>query len=440
MYEDAIDNVLYIGGKFFIAGNDTAPGIVKWDGSHFTSLGCGVNWDCTSLLAPNTYGGYVDAIIRYNGDIYVGGSIGLAGGMPVAGIARWNGFEWDSIGSTSKYGVVSCFEVINNELYVGGTFDSIGNIHANSLAKWNGVSWSDVYNLPNFWDPPIDANYVNAIALYKGEIYVGGNFGTYSVYDSLMDIAKYDGNSWVKVGGSLKGSLAGLGNMLVYKNELYVTGVFFKEDGNAGNNIQKWNGTQWSDVGGGTLLIDLSPGGQIRDAKIHNGELYVVGVFSYAGGVPARCVAKWDGAKWCGLGGHFDNNVDALGFCKDTLYIGGGFLSIDGDSMRFLAKWTGGSYTDTCSHTFGVQENLFKSNGISVFPNPATNYFIINSQNNNNQPKTVNIYSIEGVLVKQERFTSYEIRIETNEFSTGIYIVELKTKEGSFYNKVIITK
>jgi hypothetical protein len=71
---------MYIGGAFFIAGNDTTPGIAKWDGSHFSSLGCGVNWaDCTTPLSINSYGGYVDAITRYNGDIYVGGAIDFAG-------------------------------------------------------------------------------------------------------------------------------------------------------------------------------------------------------------------------------------------------------------------------------------------------------------------------------------------------------------------------
>jgi hypothetical protein len=153
-----------------------------------------------------------------------------------------------------------------------------------------------------------------------------------------MDIAKFDGNSWVKVGGSMKGSLADIGNMIVYNNKLYVSGVFFKQDGNAGNNIQRWDGTQWEDVGGGTLDILQQvnyPGGQISDLKIHNGELFVCGSFHYAGGIPAQYIAKWDGTKWCGLGSHFNSNLITLGFCKDTIYIGGGFLTFDCESLRY---------------------------------------------------------------------------------------------------------
>ena len=43
---------------------------------------------------------------------------------------------------------------------------------------------------------------------------------------------------------------------------------------------------------------------------VFNNELYVVGYFTEAGGIPADNIAKWDGTEWCGLGSTFYNGVN----------------------------------------------------------------------------------------------------------------------------------
>ena len=40
--------------------------------------------------------------------------------------------------------------------------------------------------------------------------------------------------------------------MVVYQNELYIGGGFQKSDGFTGNNIMKWDGHNFYEVGGGT--------------------------------------------------------------------------------------------------------------------------------------------------------------------------------------------
>lgn len=88
----------------------------------------------------------------------------------------------------------------------------------------------------------------------------------------------------------------------VYNNELYVSGTFYQTQGNVGNFIQRWDGNQWYDVGGGTTYELNNPysNGQIHDMKVHNNELYIAGIFMYAGGVPAQDLAKWNGMVWSG--------------------------------------------------------------------------------------------------------------------------------------------
>ena len=427
-YEDTTEGVLYIGGSFYLAGSDTVAGIVKWDGHQFTPLGCGVNWDCTTWITPNTYGGYVHAIAKYKGEIYVGGTIALAGGKHVNNIARWNGTEWDSV-SSGVNNTVNMLEVIDDVLYVGGGFKSAGGISVNGLAKWDGTTWSDVYGFPDFCEL---YNIILCIRKYKNELYVGGNFGTYDCYDSLMDIAKYDGINWVKVGGSMHGGMSGLVNMQVYNEELYISGAFYKLDGNIGNFIQKWDGVQWKEVGGSVWGVygDLYSNGQIHDMKVKNNELYIGGVFHYAGNAPISLVAKWDGSKWCGFGGNIDNGVNCLGFLHDTLYIGGGFRTIDGDSMNFLAQWIGGNYIDTCS-TLGINEIIPENDIIQIFPNPATNTISINMSSRMLQNATTEteykIINKLGQQVKTGTIKDFPYTVSIEDLNEGLYVLILQS-------------
>jgi hypothetical protein len=230
------------------------------------------------------------------------------------------------------------------------------------IAKWNGTNWSGL-GFPNLQYFTV----INDIAEYNGELYVIGGFHQ-TLNDSMSNIARWDGNSWRSVGGGIKGSSVGLSSLTVYNGELYVAGYFFTSDGNAGNHIQKWDGTSWSDVGGGTS----GQNGQIHKLIVHDGKLYALGVFDYAGGVPASKFASWDGTNWCGVGSTFDNALNSACVYNDSLYIAGGFWTIDGDSVSRIAQWVGGNFSDTCGNTTSITEAIPVMPSVTVFPNPAT--------------------------------------------------------------------
>jgi hypothetical protein len=432
MYEDTAEGVLYIAGGFFIAGNDTVAGITKWDGHQFHTLGCGLNWGRNPSTTLTTYGGWVNAMTKYNNEIYVTGSIVLAGNIHVNNIARWDGSKWDSVGHGLQWPGVA-LKVIDNELYVGGAFDSAGGIKVNSLAKWNGSQWSDVYNMPSFWDDS-STNYVFAVEKYKGELYVGGNFNNFT---NSNDIVKYDGSNWVGVGGSILGSMNHIAAMTVYKDELYVAGAIYHNDGNVGNFIQRWDGSQWKDVGGGTTynLFNSGSNGQIADMKVHYDELYITGVFNYAGGVAAQKIAKWNGTDWCGFGGTFDNNGSCLGFLHDTLYIGGGFHLIDGDNIKFVAKLAGGTTADTCSNYAGIDAES-QAEDIYIFPTAATDFLFIESSLES-EDATVILYNLQGqVCLCQPIITSHQ-KIDVSRLSRGIYLAKIVDEKVNKTFKIV---
>ena len=75
--------------------------------------------------------------------------------------------------------------------------------------------------------------------------------------------------------------------------------------GVAANYIAKWDGSTWSALGSGMMVI--------VDALAMDGagNLYAGGFFAFAGGVAANNIAKWNGSTWSALGsGMMDVAVD----------------------------------------------------------------------------------------------------------------------------------
>jgi len=371
-FEDTILDELFFGGTFSYINSDTMVGIAKWNGSKVSTLGCGVEWDCiTPGFGSGTYP--VNGIVRFDGNIYTIGSFYTASGISVNGLAIWNGTQWDNIGTGLKtrsgnIGIGNGVKVINNELYVYGSFDSISGLPVNSIAKFDGANWNSVHNFPLIPTSTGSINNIFDVEIYNNELYVCGIFHNLPV-GTIYNIIKWNGNDWVSVGDGIRGGFVYVNKMLVFKNELIVAGKFSKTvyQNNPGENIGKWNGIQWTELGNGTDDI-------IRDIKVHNDTLYACGAFRNAGGIPADRIAKWDGTKWCGLGTMIDNVVGALCFYHDTLYIGGGFWTINGDSISRLAKWVGGNYIDTCGNTTSIDELDNQVNNILIFPNPFSDY------------------------------------------------------------------
>ncbi|MFI4954310.1 MAG: hypothetical protein ACHP9Y_00170 [Gammaproteobacteria bacterium] len=132
------------------------------------------------------------------------------------------------------------------------------------------------------------------------------------------------------------------------ENSLYVTGFFNKAGHNKidANNIAKWNGTQWSNLGEGLRY------GEGRALIVYNGDMVTAGRYANAGFAPnTKNIARWNGHKWSQLGlGHNvgpNRAVNTLHITTDTasntqiLTAGGNFTSIGGQHARHVANWNG---------------------------------------------------------------------------------------------------
>ncbi len=97
----------------------------------------------------------------------------------------------------------------------------------------------------------------------------------------------------------------------------------------------------------------------VRTLAVYNGELYVRGEFTEAGGSSANRIARWNGTSWNTLGTGSGNGVNdgvlALAVYNNSLFLGGDFTVVNvGDNPILssrIAQWTATNAPSSYSHT-----------------------------------------------------------------------------------------
>ena len=415
-YEDTVEDRLYIGGVFTAVDTHANPlQFFAWDGQQY------------ELFSPPSFRLPFPprAFARYKGRLYMGGFRGLA--------YRENGI-WTKVHSDTP--VVYHLSIWRDKLLAAGRFENLARQGIGQVGVWDGQKWEELFGIDTVLEQDPYGCDMFSIAEYKGELYVGGNnndLDRRSTHWKYSEILRWDGHRWKDVGGGIHGGGLGEVNaMVVYKGELYVGGIFEKQYGAAGDHLMRWDGHRWRDVGGSIQ------GWTVADMLVYQDELWVVGSFYGAGGIPAQHIAKWDGERWCGVGSRFDNATGPLGTFRGELYIGGGFWSIDGDSsLAYIAKWIGGAYVDTCGPRISnAVEAAQQPMRLNVWPNPARDILHCGLPETGRQA-VVNIYDLTGRNVFTQRYPGNDnkVKIDITDFPSGMYILRLTLNNNNYVAK-----
>ena len=347
VFDDGSGPALYATGSFLQAGGVSANRIAKWDGTQWSALGSGLGGTFPFLRALAVFDDGTGAAL------YAGGYLTTAGGVTVNSIAKWDGARWArlGIGNGMSGGGVSALTVFDDgsgpALYAGGFFTTAGGVSASRIALWNGTQWSPLGN-------GID-NFVGVLTVFDDAsgpaLYAGGVFNTAGGV-TVNNIAKWNGSQWSPLGGGIsiecdpyycEGPIVSA--LTVFDDgsgpALYAGGVFSTAGGVAVSNIAKWNGRQWSALGG--------MNSSVRALTVFDDgsgpALYAGGGFTTAGGVSASHVAKWNGTQWSPLGSGMNDSVAALTVFNDgsgpALYAGGVFTTAGSVAANRIAKWDG---------------------------------------------------------------------------------------------------
>ncbi|MGB0807305.1 MAG: hypothetical protein ACPGRC_11490, partial [Salibacteraceae bacterium] len=113
-------------------------------------------------------------------------------------------------------------------LLSAGLDDNFGNKGIGHLIEWDGdTSFSEFQNISNFMDATPS---INTVLEYKNELYVGGD--SESKNGGIMnEIMKWDGTSWQQVGNGIETTYpySIVYDMEIYQGELYVAGQFYQD-------------------------------------------------------------------------------------------------------------------------------------------------------------------------------------------------------------------
>jgi hypothetical protein len=144
---------------------------------------------------------------------------------------------------------------------------------------------------------------------------------------------------------------------------LYAAGDFTFAGGVYANGIAKWDGASWSPLAGGGSGFSPSPIEALTVFDDGGGPaLYACGGFTFAGTTAANGIAKWDGAAWSALGSgltstSFTFDVGAMTVFDDgtgrALYVSGQFSHAGGSQVNGIARWNGSSWSGVGAQGMG---------------------------------------------------------------------------------------
>jgi len=424
LYADSVSDQIFVGGRFKEVNNQTQWGIATYDGTQWGQLGSGIDDSSVTNRPAKT-----TSIIRYGNDIIIGGWFAKAGGLNTPALAKWDGNTWDTVpGALMKpLDIVNDMLVFNNELYVCGAFDSVGSTPANCIAKWNGSTWTAIgLNYP-FLPQGVS---LNKMCVYRGNLYVIGWF--LDSFGNFCRLAKWDGTDWTFYTNSFTGVFA-FNDLAVFQDKLYVAGLFTMPGMKCG--IMSWNDTTWSGVGGGVQTV-MNPSPEVLELTVNDNKMFCVGNFEKIGGVAAGGLASWDGNNWCGYSTSFQISSQDVGatnivFYSDTLYVGGGFETIDGDTISYIGQWVGGAFVDTCGViNTNVTENIVRDIDLIVYPNPVSDVITFTFLNER-RPHVLIIYDGFGNEVMREETNATVLTISVQEYVEGIYFYSVIEENGA---------
>lgn len=363
---------LFVGGHFEVAGGMAATNAAQFDGTAWSAA------SPTSTTRLNGFAHDVCALVSFNEGsremLFAGGSFTSAGLARAPGVARWNGTSWSSVGN----GVTSVdldqnvkamtvkADGAGNSLFVGGRFDRAGNVSCSNLAQWDGTDWQDVGGGVNTLVPHPSLDPVQDMVVFdEGSgpvLFIAGVFANAGGV-SAPGVARWDGGQFSGLAGGAPingfGEVSAVFDLAVYDDglgggpALYAGGLFADLGGTPGTRgLARWNGTAWEPVGTGLASGEVRSLGVTR---LGTSEILLVGgdFTLQIGGTP-EILAAWDGALLVGASASLSgasglSSVDAIATFDDGTAAGArtfvaGSPPASSTAQRSVAGWIGSDW------------------------------------------------------------------------------------------------
>lgn len=345
VWDDGRGPALYAAGNFVTMNDVYSPAIARWDGS---------SWERVPVILDRdeSFGFVVSALSVFQGELIVGGAFSDIDGQTVRGILRYDGQAWHPLTGSQGSGTagsVRALTVFQGELIVGGEFIQAGGLAVNGLARWTGSDWLP---LPN----PFQGNAtVRSLVVYQGELIAGGSIQ--SSTPAISYVGRWNGSVWQPLAGPSGQGVAqdpGFGTQVhalrATSSGLVVGGRFASAGGVPARNVARWDGANWSALGAGLGGVTH----QVLALETLGETLYVGGSFPGSGAVASPNVIAWNGAQWQalegpdGAGAGLDNVMSLMAF-NDEIYVAGLISQAGGVISPGIARWNGSGFARVTS-------------------------------------------------------------------------------------------
>lgn len=422
IFSDTIDHVLYIGGDIGYINGKKYNGAARWNGADWDTMQSGFNNDF-----PGTFYGDVLKILRYKNKIYYFGYFYKAGRYFTSNMAVWNGSSWDSTGYFPDSFVLDA-DVYNDTLYICGDFTKVGPVSTNCAAKFDGTTWYPM-NFPH----PEDGD-MTAIRVFKNKVY---GIGQWYGHGFSLTAEYTQAGGWVPsfgIQGDVNKTVFGLERI---DSLLYFFGRFSHLSQMHSPDIAAWSGSRFYGFGSG---VDYSSSfSTIQKIKKIKDTIWVVGTFDNAGGTysvgNAYNVAGLTSNSWCVYNDFFDNSVHGIEYYNNERVIVGDFWQINGDSVKKVATWIGGTPCTTTNFTMtstavGIDELSTSANTLRIYPNPASNQLNFDVDGLDLNESEIQISDAVGQVVLH---APYANSLNISSFSEGFYTIRIIQRSGQTF-------
>ncbi|MHC4375174.1 MAG: hypothetical protein ACYS26_01115 [Planctomycetota bacterium] len=310
---DGIEELI-AGGSFTDIDWTFMAHLAAFDGSSWQELGGGTDQPVRAML------------ILEDGDQFPAPTLVVAGPFDKADnelhkrVAYWSGSGWGHFGDNGEWGVgVSDIEAYDRgdgpELYVTGTFTTADDVPAERIARWDGSEWQPV----GTGGTGLNGGFGESLEVYDdgggARLYVAGSFSSVgSPSLPAQRVASTDGFDWFAAGPGVNSSVNAIavhddgfnGPRLVAAGQFTAIGSGFGSV--PANGLAIWDGSTWSPFEGEIdreveTLLSLDPGVLPFDGLLVGGSL------KFSPGGDAQ-LARWGSAQadlvalpGCGAGG-----------------------------------------------------------------------------------------------------------------------------------------
>ncbi len=337
----------------------------------------------------------------------------------------------NSVGS----GLVSSLYSYGDQLLIGGRFDSIGGIYTGNLAVFDGQYFKAFDESQDDSKSP-GSGFIYSIQEYQNSIYVGGNFVLHLPEGRVDDLAKWDGQQWRSVGGSIypPTGMEDVEEMKVYDGKLYVAGFFENMGGTLRKSLATWNGRYW-ETPLGSADNGLDRGGYIQGMFIDEDTMYFLGTFHTMGGDSAYSLARMYNGIW-----EYDKTYKGTSLCQmtkkdDTLFLisGAGGVRLENDTCMqignhcpYLIKAVSSGFRED-RVTSTPKYTADKGNDIVLHPNPSQGLVQLRGIEQHNIHQIVLSNMLGQVLAT---YDGPQRSLDISEYSAGSYIVYFISGDG----------